>query len=358
MTSRQRLLATLRHCEPDRFAWAPLIDDYFMHGLPPEQAQAGIPALLRGIGADILLRHATSYQVQQNDVEVTETRQDSLILRAVETPIGPISETSQHYAGAETDYVIDYFIKSREDFARVCYWLEHQTLAPDYEATQRTIDEIGEDGLVTVNGGAPPLTGFFRFLPQEMVIFEAHDHPKELDRLAEAVHRLTYAQCCMAADSPADVVVAYSADITTRLISPKLYERYALPYLRECARAVHARGKIFVIHTCGDVRALLPLMRASEIDAIDSLSEPPLGNTPFELAMNVLGDGVCLIGGVSPIVLAMGTPEELRSHVLDLFARLPGRRNLVLCTSDATAYGTPLENLRLVGEMVKQAAWV
>jgi hypothetical protein len=39
--------------------------------------------------------------------------------------------------------------------------------------------------------------------------------------------------------------------------------------------------------------------------------------------------------------------------VLDLFRRVPHRRNLLLCTSDATAYGTPVENLRLVADLVK-----
>ena len=80
-----------------------------------------------------------------------------------------------------------------------------------------------------------------------------------------------------------------------------------------------------MLHTCGDVRALLPMMRRSGIDAIDSLSEPPLGNTPFEVAMAELGDGVCLIGGVSPIVLANGTPDDVRAHVLDLFRPRPFR---------------------------------
>jgi uroporphyrinogen-III decarboxylase len=117
---------------------------------------------------------------------------------------------------------------------------------------------------------------------------------------------------------------------------------------------LHGAGKIFVLHTCGDVRALLPMMRRSGIDAIDSLSEPPLGNTPFEVAMAALGDGVCLIGGVSPVVLANGTPGDVRAHVLDLFRRVPSRRNLLLCTSDATAYGTPVENLRAVSDLVRE----
>ena len=42
------------------------------------------------------------------------------------------------------------------------------------------------------------------------------------------------------------------------------------------------------------------------------------------------------------------------AHVLDLFRRVPSRRNLLLCTSDATAYGTPVENLRAVSELVRE----
>ena len=72
--------------------------------------------------------------------------------------------------------------------------------------------------------------------------------------------------------------------------------------------------------------------------------------------MEVLGDGVCLIGGVSPIVLCHGTPDDVRRQVLDLFDRLPTRRNLLLCTSDATAYGTPLANLRAVADTFSAGA--
>jgi uroporphyrinogen-III decarboxylase len=353
MTSRQRILATLRHQEPDRYSWAPLLDPYFMQGLPAEVSAAGIPAFLRSIGADIFLRHCPFCDVTLEDVTVTEAREDDRITRTLTTPLGPISETSLHIAGAETDFITDHLIKGPEDYEKVLYIITHQRLTPRYEQTQQTVDELGEDGVVQINAGSPPLTAFFRYLPQERVIFEFHDHPERLDRLAASHHEHQLELCRLAAAAPAEVVIAYSADITTRLISPRMFERYALPYLQEYARILHAAGKLFIIHTCGDVRALLPMMRESGIDGIDSLSEPPLGNTPFEVAMEVLGDRVCLIGGVSPVVLANGSPDELRGHVLDLFRRVPHRRNLLLCTSDATAYGTPVENLRLVADLVK-----
>jgi uroporphyrinogen-III decarboxylase len=355
MTSRQRLLATLRHQEPDRTPWAPLLDDYFMKSLPPETAAAGIPAFLRSIGADILLRHVSCYRAEPEGVTLVEQKDGDLTTLTIETPAGMASEVTLHHAGAETDYVTEFMIKEPEDYDTVCSWLEHQRVTPDHEAAARAIAEIGEEGLATVDAGSPPLTAFFRFLPQERLIFEAYDHPERLDRLARASHAFVSKLVEAAAASPAEVVIAYSADITTRLVSPWMFERYALPYLQEHARRLHAAGKLFIIHTCGDVRALLPLMRASGLDGIDSLSEPPLGDTPFEVAMEVLGDGLCLIGGVSPIVLANGSPDDVRAHVRDLFRRVPTRRTLLLCTSDATAYGTPVENLRVVSELVRES---
>ena len=347
-------MTILRHEEPDRYPWAPLIDGYFMQGLPHEQEAAGITAFLRSIEADILLRHVPCWRADLDGVSVSEAKEGRWMVRTIETPLGSLAERSEHHPGAETAYVTEYYIKDPEDYTAVCYWLTHQRPVPDLVTTQRAIDEAGEEGLATVDAGSPPLTAFFRFLPQERVSYEFYDHPERLDKLAEAAHTYTFAQAQVAAASPAEVVVAYAADITTRLVSPKMFERYALPFLQVTARVLHAAGKLFVLHTCGNVRALLPMMRRSGIDAIDSLSEPPLGNTPFEVAMAELGDGVCLIGGVSPIVLANGTPEDVRSHVLDLFRRMPSRRNLLLCTSDATAYGTPVENLRAVSELVRE----
>jgi hypothetical protein len=58
MTSRQRLLATLRHQTPDRYSWAPLLDDYVMKSLALEQSAAGIPAFLRDCEARRLSANA------------------------------------------------------------------------------------------------------------------------------------------------------------------------------------------------------------------------------------------------------------------------------------------------------------
>ncbi|OQA46734.1 MAG: methylcobalamin:coenzyme M methyltransferase [Chloroflexi bacterium ADurb.Bin325] len=300
------------------------------------------------------MRHSPYCKIVLEDVTLEEQRDGDTIMRRIITPAGTITETSLHIPGAETDFITKPFIKTPADYDAVCFLLTHQHVTPDYPTAQRTIDETGEDGLVTIDAGAPPLSAFFRYLAQEQVLYESHDHPEQLDRLAAAVHEHQLAMCRAAAAAPAEVVIAYSADITTRLISPRLFERYALPYLQEYAAILHAADKLFIIHTCGDVRALLPLMRQANIDGIDSLSEPPLGNTPFEVAMAELGDDVCLIGGVSPIVLANGTPAQVREHVLDLFSRVPHRRNLLLCTSDATAFATPVENLRAVAELVKE----
>ncbi len=166
----------------------------------------------------------------------------------------------------------------------MCHF-DPSALTPDYAATQHTIEEIGEEGLATVDAGSPPFTAFFRFLPQERVSSSSTITRSDWTGWQTPRTTIDFRPGPVAAASPAEVVVAYSADITTAPGIPTMFERYALPYLQEYAAILHAAGKLFVFHTCGDVRALLPMMRAPASTAIDSLSEPPLGNTPFEVAM-------------------------------------------------------------------------
>jgi len=49
---------------------------------------------------------------------------------------------------------------------------------------------------------------------------------------------------------------------------------------------------------CGHLKALLPLIKQTGMDGINALTPPTVGDTPYEHALDVLGEDVLLLGSV------------------------------------------------------------
>jgi uroporphyrinogen-III decarboxylase len=96
---------------------------------------------------------------------------------------------------------------------------------------------------------------------------------------------------------------------------------------------------------------LLPYIAQTGATAVESLSEPPLGDTRVTEALDALAPaGMCVIGGLSPVLLAMGTREEVKQEVLRLLEATQGYDNYILATGDPVAPETPDDNVVAAGE--------
>lgn len=99
------------------------------------------------------------------------------------------------------------------------------------------------------------------------------------------------------------------------LLSPKQYQEFCLPYLREIVDHIHALDKSVVLHICGDTTKNLPFIAATGIDWL-SLDQ----KVNLATAKNVIGDQVGLIGNVDPVnIILQGTPAAIDADVKRCF---------------------------------------
>ena len=49
---------------------------------------------------------------------------------------------------------------------------------------------------------------------------------------------------------------------------------------------------------CGLLKDILPLIKETCLDGINGLTPPPIGDTPFEYALDILGKGLIILGGL------------------------------------------------------------
>ena len=349
MNGRERITAALQHRAADRIPWAPLLDAYFTSSLPPGQ-EMSVVEVCRAIGADVLERHVPAMRKIYHEADVTRHEDGPDIYTTIETPAGTLTE--HRIIMPTTTFICEPFIKSVADFDAYRFWVEHTEYVADYDAFVREDEAIGDDGLASASGPQSPLQFLIgEDMGMERVIYTLYDHPGELEALLEAMHEKCKEAYRVLAASPALVVIGYE-DVSTSTGSPAMYRKYTMRYLDEYADIVHAQGKIFITHMCGLLKGVAPLVAQGRMDGIDSLTPPTTGDLPIDEA-RAAWPGKVIVGGLEPKSLAMLSAEAVREYTLDTLRRAAPGEGVILSTGDATAYGTPLENLQAVTDVVR-----
>jgi uroporphyrinogen-III decarboxylase len=377
MSSRERLMAALRHEEIDRVPWSPLICGYYSLGLP-EPLHGNDLAVQRAIGADIMERVSTIVYGQSlpsgippalvvaderttenvssaNDVVVKEIRKGNQLLRVYETPVGTVRETFETRDSSPwMAFPVEYKIKTREDLNVYRYIVEAQEYQPAYSEFIRISAEIGDEGIATAPS---PISPFQMLLEAEMGVESFHyflvDYPDELEALMGIMHAKNLEACEIIAGSPAEVVILYE-NTSTSYMSPPMFTQYILEHLNEYADLYHRAGKIVLIHACGKLKDIVEELGLGYYDGICDIAPPPTGDLDLVEAKERWGDRKVVTGGIDATAFISLSPEEMKKHVHHILERISSHRGVILGSGDAVPAGTPLETLRAVTEAVEE----
>ena len=193
MSSRERLLAALRHEEVDRIPWSPCICGYFSLGLP-EPLRGNDLEAQRAFGADIMERvSAGTYRqtlptsvpafgagemvpvdtsASSASVEVSETWKGNELHRVYETPVGTLSETFKKQASSPwLGFPLEHKVKTLADLQTYRYVVEAQQYRPTPERFIKMDREIGDEGLATVPS---PISPFQALLEHTLGVEQVH----------------------------------------------------------------------------------------------------------------------------------------------------------------------------------------
>jgi len=139
---------------------------------------------------------------------------------------------------------------------------------------------------------------------------------RRLTLLMEVCTQTTITFSLAALEHGADVVMIGDSLASLDMISPAIYERWALPYERaffERVRpAAEARGALALLHVCGDTTPILALEAATGTHVIefDWKVDPAIARRTVDAE---LARPVALMGNLDPTsVLLQGTPELVR----------------------------------------------
>ena len=162
-----------------------------------------------------------------------------------------------------------------------------------------------------------------------------------------------------------DGVVKYAAKVVTRYsqalagrgvdiliiaepavsqLSPRLYERFAQPFIKDIAGRVK---KPVILHICGKAEHLVKFMPESGCAAF-SVDQVDMGRLAADLPRSLI-----LVGNLSPELLRRGTTGEIETKTRELLRQTAARKEMIIAPGCDLAPDTPLENILAFVNTVK-----
>ncbi len=128
---------------------------------------------------------------------------------------------------------------------------------------------------------------------------------------------------------------------TATLISPDDLREFVLPAHKRFAEIAHEHGKMYWLHSCGALEAVLEdLIEDVRVDAVHSFQEVILPVSEFVARY---GDRVAALGGIDVDRLSRLPEDELRAYIRGVIgACMPGR--YALGSGNSVANYVPVEN--------------
>ncbi|MHB9134538.1 MAG: uroporphyrinogen decarboxylase family protein [Armatimonadota bacterium] len=358
MTGRERLTALMDGRPTDRLAWTTLVDENTLGALPAELRGMSCLDFYRYLRCDVLMLSGwgtpwgfASPRLVMPGVESRTFRdeQGCWVTEACDAGGVLTSRTSANW------HPLDYPVKTIEDIRLLTkrYETAHYEEVDDREAYANVAQAVGDDGIITLFFGPSAIPSLLENqIGTENFYYLFEDYPDEMDALIRVMQEQELAQFEIAARHPCDVGIL-AENTSTAYISPEIYTRYNMPSQRTFVEAMHRQGKTAILHMCGHVRDLLPVIKETGLDGIHTLTPPPLGNTPWELALDVLGEELIIFGCLVPDIF-LSCPLEEVGPALDRLITPRLRASRFILNPMADGIAVPLQRFVAIRDWVEQ----
>jgi len=335
MTGRERLMAICHKQPADRLAWTILVDDATVSHLPVNlQGRHGMD-FCQHLGCDVFLLNGWNTPITFASprldwgpgVEEYSRTEGNLRIQELVTPYGTLTMQTEH------DHPVRHWVTSVDEvrlFQRV--WEQAKfVVADDAVPHQRLTDLIGNQGIYTRYWGPSTIPRLLEYdIGMEAFYYLKNDYPDEMKSLIETMHAKEMDAFRSLACASAEVITL-TENTSTYYISPELYREYNGAHVRDYVQTIKAAGKVALVHMCGHVRQLLDQIKLTGLDGAHALTPPHTGDTPWELALDVLGEDTIIIGALPPDLWAAGPIENIAAALDQIYTPRLRRSHFVLC---------------------------
>ncbi len=208
---------------------------------------------------------------------------------------------------------------------------------------------LGMKLLVSPYGMLEPLMWLMGYQPFALALY---DQPDLIQAMADKIAGIYVPICEALLEMDAVMGLFVGDDMgfkTATMVAPQHLRQYVFPYHKKLAAMAHAHDKVYILHSCGNLEAIMPeLIEDVGIDAKHSFEDVIL---PVEAFKARYGDRIGVVGGIDINLLASGTEDQVRVRVRRVLdACMPGGGYVLGTGNSVTNYIPPRNFLAMVEE--------
>ena len=355
MDSRERVLKTLDHKEPDRVPidfWAVpeitarLIDRF---GVSSKED------LLNHFDVDFRYIEGPKYIGPEPVVHVDGSVEDHWGVPRIRVKVSS-GESSGSYSEV-TNYPIEK-AKSIEEIRDYPGWPSPDMF--DYECVRDQVAEARRTGKVVIFMGdrlnrCAQLKPAMYLRGVEQIFLDLVLNPGIAGYIFQRISEfyLEYARRTFeAAGDGIDIFMTgddFGAQYGT-LIAPDMWRQFLRPGFKAFIDLGKEYGYKVAHHTCGSVKPIIPDFIECGLDILNPV-QPEVDDMDRRELKELFGDRLCFHGSISiQRTLPFGTPEDVRNEVRERFETLGPGGGFIFCTAHNIQADTPLENVEALFE--------
>jgi len=322
---KDRAMAVYHGEEPDRIPWL-IYGELCPRGYMARQ--------LRNKGLGLKLS-APVFREEMPHVRTEVKTIGNVRYTTFHTPVGDLTmkERIGLTEGAGGSWIIEHPIKGISDMEAAKFMVEDIVYVPDYEPFVRVERNLGDDGIVFVWAGRSPIQEMqIKLMGYRTFARMLYAYPDEFRELLDILERKSDERYGVIAESPAEIING-TDNISSEIVSPRLYEKYIIPFYRRQYKRLHKAGKILENHLDGRLSSLKHLIAKTDLDVIEAFTPPPMGDLPLSEAREVWRDKIISLN--FPESIFVRGYEATRSYMLNLLREAaPGDRLMITITED------------------------
>jgi len=297
------------------------------------------------------------------DVWVKQTKglyyidiEGDFIITRYTTPAGDMTSVSKRTECGTSRYPVEYFLKDQESIEVYKYVLEQRNYQFDWQRYRWGENRFGGKIYPRAHVTKEPINRLtIEMMGLVRTVKWLWRHPTEIEDLMELMTQDTEKQIECYSDTPI-VELCFGSNMHQDLCSPRLFEKYIIPYYETVIPKIHKSGKYVTAHWDGYVKQLLPLAKETGLDGLECVTPDPQGDVTLEeMKRNIVDEGMFLRDGIPAVLFLPWTPiEDLKSFTLKILDTLGSTGRLILGVSDLLPANADIERVRVVGKIVEE----
>ena len=329
MNIRERILSALNWEEPDRI---PLTIYDWM--IPRGETER----MLRKAGVGLILR-LPAHQVEHREVDFVSKEYwengKKYVRKTIRTPVGEIHQTLEPEVAYDTSlWIKEHFIKEPDDYKVMEFVWKDMIIHDNFDVIKEAVRRIGGDGLVYVRLAKVPVQEMlYQMLGLEQFSLDYYDRRDLFDSLHNSMLKRYEELFDLAADAPVEIIL-YGDNITSDVVGEERFRNYCMPVYKRTTEKLAGTGKKLAVHLDGRLASLKHTIGEAEMDIVEALTPPPMGDVSVKEARELWPDKALWINFTSSMHIE--PPDAIEAHTRHLIEESGTRKGFAIgITEDA-----------------------